>query len=221
MKTNQEILVFPRVSLLTRERFVPWAEAGTILESVEEEMTWLLRNEAEQSADWMQPIPCAIIRNQIGEYHILRRVKQGRADLSSKLSLIVGGHIDRDPDNWRLPSLLSTTLDREIEEELGVSQSLKTKPIGLVIDHSSPFASRHVGFVHEVVIVDEFKSLAVEEFSTRSKYSGQSYSATGLSKFFKDNEFDPWSAIIFANYIAPSYSMDMGTQPEFLLALND
>lgn len=221
MDNTQEILVFPRKSLPTKESFLFWPDAGAILESVEKSMAWLPRNEAEQSSDWLQPIPCAIIRNKTGEYRVLRRVKQGRADLSSKLSLVVGGHIDREPDNFSLSCLLSTTLGREIEEELGVSRALEAKPVGLVIDHSSPFASRHVGFVHEVVIAEEFKALAVEEFSARSKYSGRPYSADGLARFFKDNEFDPWSAIIFANYIAPSYLMDLGAQSELSLALND
>ena len=221
MGNEQEILVFPRKLFPTGAGFIPWDRSSSIRDAVAETMRWLPREVAEKSDDLLQPIPCALIRNKTGEYRVLRRVKQGRADLSSKLSLVVGGHIDREPDNFSLSCLLSTTLGREIEEELGVNRSLEAKPVGLVIDHSSPFASRHVGFVHEVVIADEFKALAVEEFSARSKYSGRPYSAEGLARFFKDNEFDPWSAIIFASYIAPSYAMDLGAQSALSLALND
>ena len=221
MGNNQEILVFPRKVLTTDDCFVPWAVAKSMLVPVEESMTWLPRPEAERAADLVQPIPCAIIRNHAQEYSVLRRVNEGRADLRSRISLVVGGHIDRCPGNHGLSSLLSTTLKREVAEELGVNDLPEIKPVGLVMDHSSVVASRHVGFVYEIVIADEFKPLAVEEFSTRSKFNGQSYSATGLARFFKGNEFDPWSAIIFANHIAPSYSKDIGSQTELPFMLND
>ena len=219
METSQEILVFPREALPAEARFVPWADSAIILESVAEGMTWLPRNEAEQSADWMQPIPCAIIRNHNEEYRVLRRVKQGRADLSSRISLVVGGHIDKCPGTPGLSSLLSTTLKREVSEELGVNDLTEVKPVGLVVDDSSLTASRHVGFVYEIVVADEFKPQAPEEFSTHSRFNGQLFTATELSRFLK--EFDPWSRIIFADYIAPSYATDIGVQPELLLSLND
>ena len=221
MGNNQEILVFPRKILPTDDRFVPWAVAESVLGSVEESMAWLPREQAEQSADFLQPIPCAIILNHNQEYCILRRVKEGRADLSSKISLVVGGHIDRCPGNHGLSSLLSATLKREVAEELGVNDLSAIKPVGLVMDHSSVVASRHVGFVYEIEVAGKVKPLAVEEFSNSSRYSGQWYTAAGLSRFLKENEFDPWSRIIFANHIAPSYSMDIGSQPELPLVLND
>ena len=221
MDNNQEILVFPRKVLPTDDCFVPWAVAKPMLGPVEESMTWLPRPEAEKAADLLQPIPCAIIRNHDQEYCVLRRVNEGRADLRSRISLVVGGHIDRCPGNHRLSSLLSATLKREVAEELGVNDLPAIKPVGLVMDHSSVVASRHVGFVYEIEVADKVKPLAVEEFSNNSPYSGQLYTAAGLSRFFKENEFDPWSRIIFANHIAPSYSMDIGIQPELPLVLND
>lgn len=218
METPQEILVFPRAALPDCGRFVPWADAGSVIDAAADGMTWMPRAVAEQSAEWLQPIPCALIRNDQQEYRVLRRVKPGRPDLSSRISLVVGGHIDRCPDNLGLPALLDVTLEREIDEELGISSLSEVKPIGVVIDDSSGAASRHIGFVNEIVVADNFTPRAVEEFSTRSKYNGRLYAPAALSQFRK--EFDPWSRIIFADYIAPSYSVDLGIQPALHLALN-
>ena len=218
MEGRQEILVFPRAALPAGGRFVPWAAAGPVMAAVTAEMTWLPRTVAEQSRDWLQPIPCALIRNEQQEYRVLRRVKQGRPDLSSRISLVVGGHIDRCPNNPGLQTLLATTLAREVDEELGLSSLPAVKPVGVVVDDSSAAASRHIGFVHEIVIADEFKPLATEEFSTRSKVNGQRYAPAALSRFRK--EFDPWSQIIFAEYIAPAYAVDLGIQPSLPLAGN-
>lgn len=218
MENRQEILVFPRTALPAGARFVPWSAAGPILAAVAASMTWMPRAAAEQSPDWLQPIPCALIRNDHQEYRVLRRVKQQRPDLSSRVSLVVGGHIDRCPDNPGLASLLSATLAREIDEELGISSLPQVQPIGVVVDTASAAASRHIGFVHEIVIADPFTPKAVEEFSTRSKHNGQLYSPSALSRFLK--EFDPWSRIIFADYIDPSYSPTIGIQPGLQLARN-
>ena len=219
MEDEQEILVFPREALTTRERFVSWDVAHSVIRSVEESMTWLPREEAEKSEDFLQPIPCAIVRGGDDKYCVLRRVNEGRSDLRSRISLIVGGHVDKCPNDYGLLSLLSMTLEREIEEELGVNNLSDIEPVGLVIDHSSVVASRHIGFVYEIVVADQFKPKAAEEFSLRSKVNGQLYTANELSGFLK--EFDPWSLIIFADYIAPSYSLAIGSQQEFPLTLDD
>lgn len=218
MERRQEILVFPRADLPPGGRFVPWADAGPVMAAVAAGMAWLPRDTAEQSGDWLQPIPCALIRNEHQEYRVLRRVKQGRHDLSSRISLVVGGHIDRCPDHPDLQTLLSTTLAREVDEELGLSRLPAVKPVGVVVDDSSAAASRHIGFVNEIILAYEFKPRATEEFSTRSKVNGQLYAPAALSRFRK--EFDPWSQIIFADYIAPSYAVDLGIQPSFSLARN-
>ena len=218
MENRREILVFPRAALPAGIRFAPWAEAGPILEAVAAGMTWMPRLVAERSEEWLQPIPCAIIRNDHQEYRVLRRVKQERADLSSRVSLVVGGHIDRCPGSSDLTSLLSATLERELDEELGISNLPEVQSIGVVVDTSSVAASRHIGFVNEIVVADHFMPKAVEEFSTRSKLHSQSYRRKELSNFRK--EFDPWSRIIFADYIVPSYSSTIGIQPGLQLARN-
>jgi predicted NUDIX family phosphoesterase len=208
---QQEILVFPRKCIADCERFIQWHDADGVFQSVEGSMTWLSRSEAEKSEDWVQPIPCAVVCGESGKYYVFRRIKEGRADLSSRLSLVVGGHIDWDSEHETLSSLVMTTLEREIAEELGVTPADEIKPVGLVIDWISVEASRHVALVHEVAVAGHVRPKAIEEFSSRSTYNGQLYTPDELSKFRK--EFDPWSTILFGDYINPSYSLDVGQQP--------
>ena len=132
--------------------------------------------------------------------------------MKSKVSLVVGGHIDKGHEKSGFESLLVSTLKREVKEELGVETVSEIRPIGLVIDHSSDNASRHVGFLYETVISQEFKPRAPEEFSTDSVVNSKLYTTTELSRF--RDEFDPWSSIIFAEYFATSYTpSDLGSQP--------
>ena len=212
MDSSREILVFPRSLLATSAPFIPWPLAQHSFDLIQQSMDWLVRDEAEVSTDLLQPIPCSIIRNENGEYCALRRIREGRDDLKSKVTLVVGGHIDRGHEKSGFESLLVATLKREVKEELGVEAVSEIRPIGVVMDHSSDYASRHVGFVYETVISQEFKPRAPEEFSTESIVGSKLYTTTELSKFRE--EFDPWSFIIFAEHISTSYTpADLGSQP--------
>lgn len=214
MADEREILVFPRSSLPTLAPFVPWELAESLFVSIERRMYWKPRHEAELSTELFQPIPCAIVRNTLGEYCVLRRIREGREDLSSKVSLVVGGHVDRCQPEHSLSSILLETLKRELKEELGVSQLTDIRPIGMVLDHSSITASRHVGFLYEVVVSERFRPQATEEFSTDSILNRRLFAASELSKFRE--EFDPWSFIIFTEYVSTSFTpSDIGSQPAF------
>ena len=211
-KSGQEILVFPRQCISTSDRFVPEPRMHRIVECIQKNFSWVPREEAERSEDVMQPIPCALIRNHSPEYLVLRRVRETRADLRERISLISGGHVDRpvgDEDSavaGSIPSLLLTTLKRELDEELGVRGVPESgiEPVGLVIDPSSVAASRHVAFVYEAVVVEEVRAQAPEEFSLGSKLNGVRYTAKALSGFHK--RFDPWSMILFEDFVAASFA---------------
>lgn len=196
--TSQTILVFPRQHICTYNGFVKWSDASPIVRKVEQESRWLTREEAEQLDDWVQPIPCALIRKD-NRYSVLKRVEnRKRPDLCSRISLIVGGHVDQAADHRSFLTLLSATLKRELNEEIGI-ESFPGSRLGLVIDNSSIESSRHVGFVYEVVVSGDFSVRAHEEFSLGSKLTGSFLTTKELSHF--GNMFDPWSSLIFENYL--------------------
>ena len=211
---DEAVLSFPRDCIRSCRRFTPWEVAGPVMESAEEHMVWMPRHRAEASEDWIQPIPCAIVLGEQRKYHVFRRIDGGRSDLRSKISLLIGGHIDQGVGIDVLSSLIIDTLEREIAEELGINHLDIVKPIGLVVDFSSIEASRHIGVVHEVFSENPVRPIAIEEFSSQSKYIGQLYSPGELPMFKRD--FDPWSVILFGDYINPSYSFDLGQQGRLL-----
>ncbi len=197
MKTDK-VLVFPREIFGEVFSLVPWDSVHVEIERIESTYSWLNRHEAEQSKDLVQAIPCAFIRDQDGKCCVLRQVEQPRRDLSKKLSLIVGGHIDRSHSAGSFQETMSLTLMRELEEEVGLLPALCPSPVGIIIDDSSIEASRHVAFIHEIQ-AEEVSPLAIEEFSVSSKYSGTFLTTQEL--VMKRDEFDPWSRLLIEQHL--------------------
>ncbi len=207
----QKILVLPRERFNGLDGLVEWPRAGELIESAAENVSWMARIEAESSQEWVQPIPCAILRDSNGRYCVFRQARQLRRDLSNRVSFIVGGHIDSDWDIRNVSALFEKTVKREVSEEIGVDLASPPKPVGAVIDSSSMIASRHIGFIYEAVLDQQIKSLVADEFSVGSKYNGKFFSIESLSRF--RSEFDPWSFILFSQYLGGGFSMDIGRQP--------
>jgi hypothetical protein len=90
-----EIAVFPRTCIEGYCDFVPWIEAGPLIRKIEKSFRWMRRDEAEKSANWIQPIPCALILQNAAHhwtnpderrYSVLKRIKgQKRNDLSARI----------------------------------------------------------------------------------------------------------------------------------------
>lgn len=211
----QKILVLPRESFHGLEGFVPWSDASNLIDSVAEHVSWMPRADAEISAQWVQPIPCAIFRDSRGQYCVFRQARQQRSDLSHRVSFIVGGHIDIGWENETVCDIFEATVKREVSEEVGIDLERQLKPVGMVVDSSSIVASRHIGFVYEAIADKEIKSMVTEEFSINSKYNGKFFSIESLSRF--RSEFDPWSFILFSQYMGGGFSMDIGRQPTLSL----
>lgn len=204
MENKEDILVFPRKCVHRCDRFLPWSEARSIISCAEKNFEWFPRSKAEKSKDWVQPIPCALISNHTNEYCVLRRIRQSRLDLNARMSLLVGGHVDKHPKSESFASYLISTLRRELQEELGIEDVTRARPIGLVIDSLSVSASRHIAFVYEIDFSGPLKVQAPEEFSSRSKFSGNFFAPSELRQF--NAKFDPWSLVLFEDYIGSRYS---------------
>ncbi len=213
MMHQQQVLCLPRDCIDDRERFTPWDSADWLLDAAESGMTWLPRWEAEMSADFVQPIPCALVLGTDSGFHVFRRVKGGRLDLSDRLTLVVGGHIEPDLGVNDFSGLVTNTLRREIDEELDVTLHRPVNPVGVVIDYASPASSRHIGIVHEVVAESSVKPLATEEFAPRSKYAGRKCEPGEINSL--RSNLDPWSSIIFSAYVASPLALDVGLQLPF------
>ncbi len=210
---GQTVLCLPRECIANRDRFTHWQSADWLFDAAQSDMTWLPRQEAEDSYEYVQPIPCALILGEHSGYHVFRRIKGGRADLSARLTLVVGGHIESEPDVHEFGELLSATLQREIDEELNVTRQHSSKPVGVVIDQSSLDSSRHIGIVHEVVVGGTVKPVAYEEFAPSSTYAGRLCQPAEIASL--NSSLDPWSSIIFSEFVATSFALEVGLQLPF------
>ena len=202
-----EVLVFPRTVFGSAYSLLPWESVQSKIAKIEDSLSWLQRPVAEQSEDMVQAIPCTIVRDSEDRYCLFRRVQESRRELSKKLSLIIGGHIDAADDQDCFLTTMSRNLIREIDEEIGVRLEAPPRPVGVIIDGSSIVASRHVAFLHEM-IVESVSAQAPEEFSSkRSKYTGRFVPASQLGE--RRSEFDPWSRLVIEEYACPA-----GVQPK-------
>ena len=107
--------------------------------------------------------------------------------------------MERQKESTSLGELLVTTLARELEEEVGISNLVDAQPLGVVVDHSTLLSSRHVGFLYNVVQDHPLFAKATEEFSKRSRLNGQFVTNEELARFH--TQFDPWSRLIFEDMI--------------------
>jgi hypothetical protein len=64
--------------------------------------------------------------------------------------------------------------------------------------------------LYEVVVDRRLFARARDEFSSRSKFTGNFFTPEELSRFRPS--FDPWSLVIFEDYIAPSSSLQIARQ---------
>jgi predicted NUDIX family phosphoesterase len=212
---HHEILIFPRRFFKDYYGFVNWDDIEPLISELESSYKWCPRNEAEVSPNWVQPIPCALIKDNAGNYCVFRRIKETRKDLKGRISLVIGGHIERPKVSLTLPKLLSLTLSREIEEEIEIQQAPESHSLGLIVDNSTIQASRHIGFLYGILLNQPVVTTAPEEFSKNSKISGQFFSESELMRFHA--QFDPWSKLIFEDLIQSSGTKSPQRQAELSL----
>ena len=199
---DHQVLVFPRAVLGHVFSLLPWDSAQEQIEKIESTFSWLDRPEAEQSHDLVQAIPCGFIRDHEGQYCVLRRVENSRNDLNKKLSLVVGGHIDKPYDGGSFRATMSANLMRELDEEVGILPEETPRPVGIIVDNSSIQASRHVAFLYEI-LSEQVSPKAPEEFAMRSKYSGIFMHPARIAEM--SHQFDPWSRLLIEEYVCRGY----------------
>ena len=193
---DNDVLVFPQDVFDAAFSLLLWDNIKAEIDAIEDAFDWMDRSEAEHSAIVAQAIPCTVIRNRQGDFCVLRRVRNQRKDLDGRLSLIVGGHIDRKESASSFMSVVASCLMREIDEEVGFCPEHPPEPIGVIVDRSSPQATRHVAFLHQTE-AEHVTPLAEEEFAPYSKFHGAFLHPSEIAD--RHREFDPWSQVVIAH----------------------
>jgi predicted NUDIX family phosphoesterase/thymidylate kinase len=169
------------------------------LETVRSSKAFSPRSDAEQNPNYLQPIPCAVLRYD-EKILILRRKKPGHP-LHDKYDVWAGGHVNQTDDG---DDILLNTLHRELEEEVFIKEAfeLNPKPIGLIRTNEDARASRHVAVLYELTLKNENVALAMnqKEFrSTRgSSMSGRLVSIKEIGTLYEN--MGNWSKFIVGHF---------------------
>lgn len=133
----EHVMVMKRSSFQSAGDYLSPMMARETLQLAWPEAEWLSRQQAEKSERWVQIIPCAVIQDESGRYAVFRRSKEPRDDLSRKVSLLIGGHVEsdfcKDDSLW---TILLRSLLRELKEEVNVHNPSVDGLIGLLVDNN-------------------------------------------------------------------------------------
>lgn len=212
MPVRGDVLVFPRLVVSNLGPFTPAADLGSFDRFVGG-FEWMPRRLAEQSSTYVQALPSACLCDSQGNYLVLQRIKSARRSLRSRLTLVVGGHVEPlnspDPawaDSTSLDDLLLATLVRELREELGVRLAgVVLEPLGVVVDPRGMDASRHVAFLYRACLDSggDVSVRALEEFAAESPFSAQWWPSKALRRLLPS--LDPWSEILVRSGVLDSF----------------
>ena len=200
--SESDVLVIERDVITGALPFTPIGGTGAFT-SMGSVYRWVPRPLAERSQTLVQAIPAAILRDGNGNYLVLQRIGEGRQSLRSRLSLVVGGHVEPMPHEtggahaWKFDDLLRATLARELREELTLDLDQgRAEALGMIVDPRSHDASRHVAFIYRCDLspADEVRVRAPDEFLKDSAFSAQMWPPPKLRRLLPS--LDPWSAIL-------------------------
>ncbi|MEW5976502.1 MAG: hypothetical protein AB1898_11940 [Acidobacteriota bacterium] len=111
---------------------------------------FLPRTEAEHDPRFKQIIPYILIRRKGRWLHYVRGKKSGEKRLVAKGSIGIGGHINLGDENLFVVGreFYDAAVERELHEELRLSQTPATHAVALLNDDSTPVGQVHLGVVH-------------------------------------------------------------------------
>jgi predicted NUDIX family phosphoesterase/thymidylate kinase len=175
-------------SLLPQAGFI--SDSGVVarfIDAIKKNKRFEPRSKAEQNPNYLQPIPCAILRYD-DKVLLLKRKKPGHP-LHDTYAVWAGGHVI-SADNG--PDILLNTLNRELSEEIFIKGAfdLNPKPIGLIRTDEDARASRHIGILYEITLKSADVALALNQKEFRStrgtSMSGKLVAVADLDQFYDD-----------------------------------
>jgi predicted NUDIX family phosphoesterase len=191
---EEKVLVVPASSIQQHlaSKFDP-SSAQAIIDVANRTRLFRPRSEVEQDESVKQIIPYVCIR--CGENYVLlqRTSKQSEARLHNKFSLGIGGHINDAEQS--APDLVDAGLQRELSEEISLSEGYKLTPLGIIYDSTTPVGRVHLGVVYELDACDQNFRLNEPDLMTAKWVSSDEL------RGYRDR-METWSQILFDNHIA-------------------
>ena len=165
-----------------------------IFDKILNNLSFMLRDEAEYDFEHKQVIPYVTIRHN-NDYLLLQRTaKQSEKRLHNKYSLGIGGHIN-PLDDMEEENIIITSLYRELNEEVHVNDQGGLSFIGIINDESNSVSKVHLGLLYVLeAATPEFKVLETD------KMTAQWVPEKELNKYYEGLE--TWSQVVYDHYIA-------------------
>lgn len=189
---TEQVMVVEReriASLLVERGLLQRESADDLFEVILDAHFFMDRPTAEMSPQYKQIIPYVVIRHGASYYLLQRTPKQTEARLHHKLSIGIGGHINPDtPD-------LMDGLQKELEEEVGVSGDYDLTFAGILNDDTTEVGSVHLGLVY--ILDAHEQNVTVRE---TDKMTGRWADAAELAGARESME--SWSEIVYDALIA-------------------
>lgn len=206
-KMQREIMVVKNSILFNNNRKDGFLEKSNNFEEIIlENYEFMVRWEAEKNFDYKQPIPYGVVVSEDNKIFVYKRGGSGsnawESRLHSKISLWVGGHIERSDitDN----NLLLQSLLREVEEETKISHSdiKSAEPFGYINDDSNEVWMVHFWIAY--IIKVSTKEIRLEDGELEN---GEFLSSDEIDSLVSTGDYDMenWSKILYGalkNYLS-------------------
>lgn len=147
------------------------------------------RDYAEYAKEYKQIIPYAILRNGDKVFLTQRLKKQTEKRLHGMYSFGLGGHIN--PSEEEKENVILAGMQRELSEEVGLSDISKCQCVGIINDCSTEVSNYHIGLAY---VVPAFTNIQVVE---NQKMTGSWANTEEISSSFENLE--SWSKIVWEN----------------------
>jgi predicted NUDIX family phosphoesterase len=189
---NEEVLVVARSVLDAAGVFNGLAfDVGRYLPSIMDPSNhrFLPRHQVESDPAWKQLIPYFIILCGDRVWYYVRSGRSGEGRLVARLSIGVGGHINRT-DLRQDGTAYDAGADRELEEEVRLPGATSRRICALLNDDSNPVGKVHLGVV-SIVRVSDPNVASLEDTVTESGFATPGELASRME------QMETWSQICF------------------------
>lgn len=194
----EEVLVVPAQLLFSTGYFYGMKCNNTelYLKHISESFSFIQREKAESDESYKQIIPyIVVVREKDNKVLLLERLNsQGEGRLHNKMSIGVGGHVNRcDLLNGKAPWV--SGMERELEEELECNGDFSIEFVGLLNDDTVNVGRVHFGIVYKVVM--HSGEVTIRE---QDKMAGKFADIAELKTFYP--RLETWSQIVFDELFA-------------------
>lgn len=198
-----EILVIPKKDYLEylENRPTDYEYLHNIKELIQRKGMYMERSLAEVDTNYLQIIPYTVVKKGKSVFAYTRLKKGAEQRLHSKMSVGVGGHVDKG-ESYRSPweTTVLTVID-ELYQELNIEATTEFLSPNysnlLIYDPSNDVGKVHLGLLYTVDV--DNREVSVKE---TEKLEGRFYTIEELKKLYEDNDqiFETWTAITL-NYL--------------------